>query len=57
MKMKSFQLYFTGDAFSNPDTQKLLSDLHNMMIKILVAMETKDVNVCNFKQPQVLEVS
>ncbi|KAK3106415.1 hypothetical protein FSP39_019518 [Pinctada imbricata] len=43
-----------GDAFSNKETQKLLQDLHSMMIKELVAMETKEVNVCNFKQPEKL---
>ncbi|XP_061177418.1 cysteine sulfinic acid decarboxylase-like [Saccostrea echinata] len=42
------------DAFSNPEVQKMLLDLHKLMIQDLINAETKTSPVCNFKQPEDL---
>lgn len=42
------------DAFSNPDVQQMLLNLHHSMVKTLIDSETKELPVCNFKQPEEL---
>lgn len=56
LKKKIKYYTFTEDAFSNPDVQQMLLNLHHSMVKTLIDSETKELPVCNFKQPEELLV-